>query len=188
MRHTTDKELLALYFARNESALAETEARFGGYCYTIAYNILGSAQDAEECVNDTLLRLWDAIPPAQPDDFYAYIAALTRNLARNRYRRDHAKKRCGAEADLALEELIQMPAASETVEDTVDGRQLGAALNSFLSGLPQKQRVVFVQRYWYGMPVDEIAAEQHLPKGTVTVTLMRVRKKLQSYLQEEGFL
>lgn len=188
VRDTTDKELLALYQARNQNAVRETENRFGGYCYTIAYNILGSRQDAEECVNDTLLRLWDSIPPAEPDDFYAYIAALTRNLARNRYKHDHAAKRRGAEADLALDELVQMPAANDSVEETVDGRRLGAAINAFLETLSKKQRIIFVQRYWYGMAVEEIAEEQHMPKGTVTVSLMRTRKKLQSYLERGGLM
>lgn len=188
MRHTTDKDLLALYFARDQKAVSETQKQFGGYCYTIAYNILGNAQDAEECVNDTLMRLWDAIPPAEPEDFYAYTAALARNLARNRYKHDHVMKRGGSESDIALDELAQMPADRDSVEDTVDGRQLGSALNDFLAELPKKQRVMFVQRYWYGMPVEEIAADLHLPKGTVTVTLMRVRKKLQSYLERGGFV
>lgn len=188
VRDTADSELLALYFARDEAALAETQKRFGGYCYTVAYNILGNAQDAEECVNDTLMRLWNAIPPAQPDDFYAYAAALTRNLARNRYKHDHVQKRGGSEADYALDELVQMPAGGDSVEQEVDARSLGSALNSFLGSLPQKQRIIFVQRYWYGMATEDIAAELHLPKGTVTVTLMRVRKKLQSYLERGGFL
>ena len=188
MTNTTDKELLALFQARDQKALAETEKRFGGYCYTVAYNILGNAQDAEECVNDTLMRVWEAIPPAQPDDLYAYIAAITRNLARNRYKHLHVQKRGGAESELALDELVQMPASGESVEEQVDARGLGVALNRFLSTLPEKQRIMFVRRYWYGMPVNEVAAEQHLPKGTVTVTLMRIRKKLQSYLQKEGLL
>ena len=188
MRDTTDKELLALYHARNENAVKETEAKFGGYCYAIAYNILGSRQDAEECVNDTLLRLWDTIPPAQPDDFYAFIAALTRNLARDRYKHDHAGKRGGSEADLALEELVQMPAGEESVEEAVDGRRLGAAISAFLYTVSKRQRVIFMQRYWYGRTVDEIAADLRVPKGTVTVTLMRMRKKLQSYLEKEGWM
>lgn len=188
MRDTTDKELLALYNARNEDAVKETEARFGSHCFAIAYSILGTRQDAEECVNDALLRLWNSIPPAEPDDFYAYIAALTRNLARDRYKHDHAGKRGGTAADIALEELVQMPAGNASVEEAVDGRRLGAAISAFLYTLPKRQRVIFMQRYWYGRAVDEIAADLHMPKGTITVTLMRVRKKLQSYLEKEGFM
>ena len=105
-----------------------------------------------------------------------------------RYKHDHAAKRRGAEADLALDELVQMPAASDSVEETVDGRRLGAAINAFLETLSKKQRVIFVQRYWYGMAVEEIAEEQHMPKGTVTVSLMRTRKKLQSYLERGGLM
>ena len=184
----TDSELMALYQARDEKAVSEAQSRFGGYCYTIAYNILGNAQDAEECVNDTMLRLWEAIPPAAPEDFYAYTAALTRNLAKNRRKSQHTQKRGGGEMSVALDELVQLAADGDSVEQLTDVRALGGAINAFLSALPKKQRILFVQRYWYGMPVDDIAAEQHLPKGTVTVTLMRTRRKLQSYLQEEGFL
>ena len=100
-----DADLLALYFARDERASNETYRKFGGYCYTIANNILGSDPDAEECVNDVLLRLWEKIPPAKPDNFYAFIATVTRNLARNRFRAENARKRGGGEIPLVLDEL-----------------------------------------------------------------------------------
>ena len=184
----TDNDLLTLYQERDEKALSETQTRFGGCCYTIAYNILGNVQDAEECINDTLVQLWNSIPPAAPDNFYAYIAVLVRNIAKNRFRHLHVQKRGGSEMPVALDELVQLASNEDSVEQQADAHALGNAINTFLQGLPQKQRILFVQRYWYNLPVDDIAKEQHLPKGTVTVTLMRVRKKLQSYLQKEGLL
>lgn len=182
-----DKDLIALYFARDDAASAETHRKFGGYCYTIAHNILGNAQDAEECVNDVLLRLWERIPPAQPENLYAYIAAVTRSVARNRYAASLAQKRGGGEPDLALDELRDCT-APDTVEQQVSERALGKALSTFLGTLKSQHRIIFVQRYWYFCPVDDIAANLGITKSKVTVTLMRTRKKLRTFLEQEGFL
>ena len=117
-----DHDLIALYFDRNEQASAETYRQFGGYCYTIAHNILGSEQDAEECVNDVLIRLWERIPPARPDNFYGYIAAVTRSIARNRYTASRAQKRGGGEIAAALDELNDC-ADSDSVDAQIDRRR-----------------------------------------------------------------
>lgn len=182
-----DADLLALYFARDERASAETFRRFGGYCYTIAHNILGSAPDSEECVNDVLLRLWEKIPPAKPDNFYAFIAAVTRNLARNRCRAENAQKRGSGEIPLALDELRDCT-GPDTVEQELDSRALGSVLDDFLGTLKKEHRIMFVQRYWYLCPVEDIAEELGISKSMVTVTLMRTRRKLRIYLEKEGFL
>lgn len=182
-----DNDLIALYFDRNEQASAETYRQFGGYCYTIAHNILGSEQDAEECVNDVLIRLWERIPPARPDNFYGYIAAVTRSIARNRYTASRAQKRGGGEIAAALDELNDC-ADSDSVDAQIDRRALGEALNSFLGTLKPDHRKIFVQRYWYFCPVEDIAEQLGMTKSKVTVTLMRTRAKLRDYLKEEGFL
>lgn len=182
-----DKDLIALYFARDDTASAETQRKFGGYCYTIAHNILGNAQDAEECVNDVLLRLWERIPPAQPENLYAYIAAVTRSVARNRYAAAHSQKRGGGETALALDELRDCT-APDTVEQQVSERALGKALGQFLGTLKPQHRIIFVQRYWYLCPVEDIANNLGVSKSKVTVTLMRTRQKLRAFFEEEGFL
>ncbi len=182
-----EKDLIALYFARDEQASAETYRQFGGYCYTIANNILGSEQDAEECVNDVLIRLWERIPPARPENFYGYIAAVTRSIARNRYAASRTKKRGGGEVALALDELLDC-SGTDDVEQETDRRALGAALNDFLGTLKPDHRKIFVQRYWYFCPVEDIAENLHLTKSKVSVTLMRTRAKLRDYLKKEGFL
>ena len=183
-----DDAIIALYEARDEAALVQTQEKFGGYCYTIVYNILGNSQDAEECVNDMLIKLWNAIPPAKPDNLYAYVAATSRNLARNRWTGAHRQRRSSGEAEIALDELVSMPAASDEVERDVDGPALGDALNSFLGTISEEHRKIFVQRYWYFMPVEDIAEDLNITKSKVTVTLMRTRKKLQTYLEQEGYL
>ena len=184
----SDDELLALYNARSERAADETYRQFGGYIYTIAYNILGNEQDAEEIVNDTLARLWNHIPPAQPENFYAYTAAAARNLARNRYRQNTAQRRGGGETALILDELRDCPLSPDTVEHEIDRRMLADALNDFLGTLKPLHRKIFVQRYWYCQPVDAIAADLSVSKSRVTVALMRTRQKLRNYLEKEDLL
>ena len=182
-----DNDLIALYFDRDERASAETYRQFGGYCYKIASNILGNAQDAEECVNDVLLRLWEQIPPNRPNHFFGYITVLTRRIACTRFTAAHAKKRGGGEASLAYDELHEC-AAVDSVDAQIDSRALGEALSRFLGTLKPDHRKIFMQRYWYFCSVDDIAKNLHMTKSKVTVTLMRTRQKLRSYLDEEGFL
>lgn len=182
-----DKELIALYLDRNETAITETQRKFGGYLYTIAHNILGSVQDAEECVNDVLMRLWQRIPPAVPDNMYAYSASVARSVARNRFSSEHARKRGGGEIQLVLDELRDCT-DPDSVEQQLDSRSLSEAVNAFLGTLKPEHRKIFVQRYWYFCPVEDIAVNLGITKSKVTVTLMRTRQKLRTYLEQEGFL
>lgn len=182
-----DSDLIDLYFARNEQASAVTMRQFGGYCFTIANNILGNQQDAEECVNDVLIRLWERIPPARPDNLFAYIAAAARSIAINRLKHSRAQKRGGGEPTLVLDELRDCT-ASDSVEQAFDSKELTDTINAFLDTLKPKHRKIFVQRYWYFCSVDEIAEDLNISKSQVTVTLMRTRNKLRDCLKEEGFL
>jgi RNA polymerase sigma-70 factor (ECF subfamily) len=182
-----DQDLIAMYFARDERAADETERKFGNYCYAIAYNILGNEQDAEECVNDTLVRLWENIPPARPENLYAYVAAVTRSIAINKRNAAHAVRRGGTELPAVLDELRDCT-DPDTVEQIIDRKQFGEMLNRFLGTLKSDHRKIFVQRYWYLCTVNEIAENLHLTKSKVTVTLMRTRKKLAEYLEKEGYL
>lgn len=183
-----DKALIKLYFDRNEHAISETQRQFGGYLYTIAHNILGSVQDAEECVNDVLMRLWERIPPAEPENLYAYSASVARSVARNRYAMEHALKRGGGETQLVLDELRDCCTAPDAVEQQIESRSLSEAVNDFLGTLKPEHRKIFVQRYWYLCPVDDIAEDLNISKSKVTVTLMRTRQKLRKHLEQEGFL
>lgn len=188
MNTVDDKELIKLYFDRNELAVTETQRKFGGYLYTIAHNILGSVQDAEECVNDVLMRLWDHIPPANPENVYAYFASVTRSVARKRYQKNHALKRGGNETELVLDELRDCCTDPDTVEQQIDDRSLRDAITEFLETLKPEQQTIFVQRYWYVCPIEDIAADLGISKSKVSVTLMRTRQKLRKHLEQEGFL
>lgn len=182
-----DKELIAGLTSRDDGTLAELQRRYGGYCYAVAYNVLGSGEDAEEIVNDAMRAAWDAIPPAQPDSLRAYLGKLTRNLALKRVRSDTAQKRGGGEAAAVYEELSECVPAEETAESAADTAALRELLQDFVHGLPAAKRRVFLLRYWYVEPVSDIARETGYSEAKVTSMLFRMRNQLKKELEEGGF-
>ena len=182
-----DSEIIALYFARDESALRETEDKYGDYCLAIARRILESREDAEECVNDTWLRAWNTIPPQKPDKLRPFLAKITRNLAFDRYRTRHAAKRGGGELSLVLEELEQCLPAAASAEQAAEARELEHSIQTFLQQLPSLPRSVFLRRYFYAEPVQHIAQRFSLKDGSVSMMLSRTRRKLKFFLQQEGY-
>lgn len=182
----TDEEIVALYWARAEKALTATVERYGGSCYAIARQILASREDAEECVNDTWLRAWDAIPPQRPVRLGAFLCRITRNLALNRAEQAAAARRGGGQLPMVLEELEGCLPAPERVEQAAEARLLAEVLNRFLGELPVKKRRVFLQRYWYFRPLAEIALENSMSESNVKMTLLRTRTALRQYLEQEG--
>ena len=179
-----DHEIVVLYWERNETAIAETEKKYGGYCYVIAYNVLYSHEDAEECVNDTYLAIWNVIPPKRPEPLAPFVYRTGRNIALNRLRANTALKRSAYE--VSLDELSGCIAGPDLWE-TVDARELGRQINTFLSTVSRENRVIFLRRYWFGDSVKDIAADLQLSENTVSVRLNRLRDKLRSYLSQEGF-
>ena len=151
-------------------------------------DILGSEQDAEECLNDALLQVWNKIPPMQPDNYCAYLLRIVRNNALNRYKARKTEKRGSGHQSEALDELSELISASDTVQSELEKRELLAAITVFLQELPQKQRDLFVRRYWRFSSYKELASDFGMQENNVQVTLSRIRKKLQSYLKEEGLL
>lgn len=182
-----DESIIRLYWERDERAIEITAEKYGPYCGAIAGNILGSREDREECLNDTYIRAWNSMPKDWPRLLQAYLGRITRNLAFNRYRREHAKKRGGGEAALVLEELSECVSGAESVEGAMDRRELIEAIGVFVRGLPENKRSIFVRRYWYADRVDKIARDRGLAPGTVSKTLERTRKQLRGYLTERGF-
>lgn len=182
----TDEEIIALYWAREEKALTVTAERYGGSCYAIARQILASREDAEECVNDTWLRAWNAIPPQRPVMLGAFLCRITRNLALNRAEQTSAARRGGGQLPLVLEELEGCLPAPERTDQAAEGRALAEVLNRFLEMLPAKKRRVFLQRYWYFRPLAEIARENGMSESNVKMTLLRTRAALRRYLEQEG--
>lgn len=176
-----DKLIIELFFARDEKAIEVTEEKYGKYCYTIAFNILNSEEDSKECVNDTYVNAWNSIPPHRPEVFRTFLGKITRNISLNRYASDRAKKRfCGA--DLAFEELDEyIPSSIETADEVV----LKDTIERFLESLKEKERIIFLRRYWYFCSIREIALSLKMSESNVKVTLLRTRKKLQIFLESE---
>lgn len=182
-----DERIIALYFERREAAIAETEQKYGSYCFTIANGILNSAEDAEECVADTWLRVWQAIPPKRPARLQLFLAKITRNLAFDRWRSLSAEKRGGSSVALILDELSECIADTADVEESVLEKELQQVFHDFLLALPQRERRLFLARYFYAQPVHAIAQEHGMKDNAVSVILSRLRKKLQKHLQKEGY-
>ncbi len=180
-----DSRIVDLYWQRDEGAISASAEKYGKYCNHIAYNILYSSEDAEECVNDTWLRAWNAIPPQRPVQLSTYLGKITRNLALNKCKSANAKKRGGGQTAAALAELEECIAGRSHVEDFIDESVLTEAINSFLRGLPKVNRVIFVKRYWYMTPVKEIAAELSMRENRVATMLFRMRKELKACLEKE---
>ena len=183
-----DAQLISLYFARDEAALTQTEAQYGAYCRRIAMNILENTQDAEECVSDTWLQAWYAIPPQRPMRLGLFLGKITRNLSFDRYRASRAAKRGGGALDAVLEELATCIPGGEGPEERIEARELARSINGFLRQCGQTQRRCFLLRYYYGQPVREIARSQGLTENRVSVLLYRTRKKLRSKLEQEGYV
>ena len=185
-RRMDDLQIIDLYWARSESAVAETSRQYGPYFRSIAYGILRSEEDSEECVNDTWLRAWDAMPPHRPASLRAFLGRITRNLSLNRLKALSAEKRGGSQVTLAVEELGESIPAPGGVERTVEDRELAELFDRFLSQLGPEARRIFVRRYWYLSPIGEIAAEYGMSESKVKMSLLRSRGKLKKLLEKEG--
>lgn len=185
----TDKEIISLFNARNERALSAVSEKYGVNCSRIAKNILKNEQDAEECVNDAYLKVWESIPPEQPDSLCAYMAKVTRNSAIDRYRSERSEKRGGGEMPLILDELAECVSdKNSSVELTAERRELLAAVNEFLETLPAQRRIAFVSRYVLCESVKSIAVRLGLTQNNVSVNLGRTRKALINYLKGKSLL
>ena len=182
-----DKRIVELYWERSQAAIAHTQEKYGKYCHTIAYNILYSNEDAEECVNDTYLRAWSVMPPHRPDNLSGFLGRITRNLALDKYDRHRAAKR-NANVELAFEELSEcIPDSAGTLSES-DAVILKDAINGFLELLPKNTRIIFMRRYWYGDKITDIAENLNITAHKASVRLFRLRQKLQDYLKKEGMI
>lgn len=182
-----DNTIIELYWKRDEAAIPATAGKYGRYCNTVAMNILNNTADAEECVNDTWLNAWNAIPPHRPSLLSAFLGKLTRNLAFNRYKKLHTQKRGSGEISLALEELEECLSGGDSVEQEIDRRELTKELDTFLAGLPLETRRCFVRRYWYCDSVRNIATGSGRTPASVTMLLSRTRQQLKKHLAERGY-
>ena len=179
-----DKKIIGLYFSRDESAISETDKKYGKLCRYIAYHILYNEQDSEECVNDTYLRAWNNMPPKKPDVLSAFLGRITRNIAINRALYDNAKKR-GGEFSQISDEALEIVSGND---DYCENMAIKEAINRFLAKLPRRTRVIFMRRYWYGDKISDIAQNLNITAHKASVRLFRLRQKLQDYLKKEGMI
>lgn len=182
-----DQKIIDLYWQRSEQAIAETDTKYGGYCYSIAYNILTNREDSEESVSDTYMAAWRSMPPKKPGILSAFLGKITRHLSIDRWRRRTAEKRGGGEVVLALDELENCVSGEESVENKLQRKELTVAVNRFLDQLPETERNVFLCRYWYVDSIGDIAANFGFSEAKVNSMLYRTREKLRKALQKEGY-
>ena len=182
-----DNEIVKLYFDRDERAIEATSEKYGAYCFKVAFNIVALHEDAEECVNDTWLSAWNSMPPKKPDILKYFLAKITRSKAIDRWKLHHAKKRGGEETALVLEELEECVPGGSDPEEEVLAAELAKSINDFLRGLSVRERQLFVRRYFFAEPLDELSRKSGMSSNNVSVSLHRTRKKLKDCLEKEGY-
>ena len=182
-----DQRIVELYWSRSESAVLETDKKYGTYLNSISYNILASREDAQECVNDTYHNAWNAMPPTRPSILSTFLGKIIRRLSIDRWRRLNAEKRGGGESTLTLDELEDCVSGSGSVEDEIERQELQKLLSDFLDMLPVTERRVFLCRYWYMDSIQSIALQFGFSQSKVASMLHRTRAKLRTVLEKEGY-
>ena len=182
-----DREIVELYWRRSDRAVQESEKKYGPWCRTIAKNIVADLRDAEECVSDTWLAAWNAMPDKRPEKLGGFLGKLTRNLALDRWRAGQRRKRGGGETPLALEELSECIPDGGNVEETVELRELSRTVAAFVRALPETERQVFASRYYALASREEIAARSGFSQAKVKSMLHRTRLRLRAELEKEGY-
>ena len=181
-----DHQIIELYWARSQQAIAESDCKYGPYCRTIARNILTLEEDAEECVNDTWFHAWNAMPPQRPGILSAFFGKLTRNLSLDRWRKNRAAKRGGGLVEVALQELEGCLPDRRTPEEHLDASETAAVISAFLRSQPELDRKLFVGRYFHLSSIGELRARFGLTEGQIKSRLHRTRRRLKAALEQEG--
>ena len=176
-----DQDIISLYFARDERAIAETDARYGKVCMQVSMHIVESRPDAEECVSDGYLQTWRAIPPAKPESLCAFVCRIVRNISLNRLREMKASKR-NRDLTVSFEELESCISVDESIASELPG-----LISRFLEGLEEEERRLFMARYWHATPVKELAKVYGLTPNAVSLRLYKTREKLRLHLEEGGY-
>ena len=181
-----DSAIIDLYWQRKETAIEATASKYGIFLTTLSRNILHSTDDAEECVNDTYLRAWNAIPPQRPSALKVWLGRITRNLSLDRWRKKHADKRFGEETDILLGELDTCVPSPANIDRHLEDRFIAEVISDFLRGQSRRNRAIFLQRYWYGASISEISRTFNCSESAVKLSLFRTRSALRNTLEQEG--
>lgn len=183
-----DRQIVELYWQRDEEAIRASSSRYGGYCRRIAGNILGDWQDVDECLSDTWVGAWNAMPPHRPSVLSTFLGKITRRISINRWNGKKAGKRGNGEIPLALDELAEAVPSRDTPEHAVAAGELAESIDRFLASLPQTERDLFVCRYWFLAPIAELGGKFGFSQSKTKSALLRTRSKLKAHLEKEGFL
>lgn len=183
-----DKQIIELYNQRKETAIEHTAEKYTAYCFNIANNILHNHEDSEECVNDTWMKAWNAIPPTVPTCLRVFLGKITRNLSFDKYRASHSESRGGGQMAVVLDELEEIVAGSSDVEAHYEQKELVEAINTYLKKLPERDCNIFIRRYFYAEETCVIARRYGIKESNVLMILSRTRKKLHTFLKEEDFI
>lgn len=183
-----DTHIVELYWARCEEAIAETSKKYGKYCYSIAFRILGNTEDANESVNDTYLAAWETIPPHRPTILSTFLGKITRRIAIQIWRKTNTAKRGSGEMVLVWDELSDCIPSRQTVEDTIEAAELAEELNTFLQTLGEIERDIFVGRYWSFLSIAQMSIVTGFGESKIKMMLLRTRKKLRAHLRRKGFI
>ena len=178
-----DNKIIDLYFARDERAIKQTNAKYGKLLHHISYRILHSIPDSDECVNDTYMKAWTSIPPKRPSFFSAFLAKITRNLSINRYVQNKSRTKWLA-MDTVFEEVAEC--IPDNTGEASDDLALRDAINGFLGSLSDTSRNIFVKRYFYMMSIKEISLDMEMSVSNVKVNLLRTRERLKAHLEKAG--
>lgn len=178
----TDEKIIALYFSRDESAIAETADKYGRMLTSVSYGILSSIPDAEECVNDTYLRTWNTVPPTRPRSLSSFLTKIVRNLSIDRYRKNRGIAEMNA--SVLIDELSECIPDGDG--DPTEELALSLAINSFIGSLAKRERKIFVKRYFFAKETEDIAREEGLSLSNVKIILYRTRLALKEKLEKEG--
>ncbi len=182
-----DAKIVDLYWDRNETAITETDIKYGRYLRKISYNILIEDEDVNECINDTYLRAWSSMPDQRPTKLSGFLSKIIRGLSIDLLRRKGAEKRGGLQFTSSLNELIECVDGAPSAEDRVDEKLLGDAISRYLRDLPAESRIVFVCRYFFCDSIEEIAKSKGCSQSKIKSLLFRTRKGLKAFLESEGF-
>ena len=182
-----DRQIIELYFERNERAVEETQNKYGRYCFFVANNILSNEQDSEECINDTWNRTWNAIPPQKPDSLKLFLARITRNLAFDKIKSENRVKRGSGELILALDEIGEIVSDNTDIGAELESKEFMQTVNAFLHTVTERECNIFISRYFYIESIDKISKKYQISKVNVNKILSRIRAKLKLYLEKEGY-
>jgi len=182
-----DDSIVALYWARDEQAIEETDFKYKAYLYTVAYYILHERLDCEECLNDTYLGAWNAMPPARPNVLKAFLTTIARRIAVKRYHRNMRKSVVPSEMTVSLSELADFVAGDGDADAAFDSARLGRVISDFVRSLPDRKRFIYMSRYYMAEPIAVIAGELSLSRSTVNKELAAIRYTLKEKLESEGY-